>query len=306
MKELRIAFIWDFSVDNWSLVTWEDGLNQALKILAEKYSATVRIIPGTDIDEIYKTIREFSPDVILGWGSLDRPSFSAINTFGVPAALCFAGGTTQHPHTENFQMFFVENSSFEGEFRQQGLPVKKAFGVNDTLFAPMTLQKRFDAFYPAAFAKWKRHDLFAEATKQNGVVCGRYLPHEKECLEVCVNQGNIILGEQPYRTLPFIYNQSISAVVTAGPRAGSQRVVLESLACNVPPIVMADHEENKEFIQEAEFGLIVVPNVDAIQNAIEVARLSLQKKNLGRQFIKAKYSAEKYADSLYAGLSDIR
>jgi len=83
-KQLKIAFIWDFSVEPLQLYGWADGLNAALKVLAQKYGHTVKVIPSDNPNEIYEQIENFMPDIILAWGSIDRPSFAGLKQFNKP------------------------------------------------------------------------------------------------------------------------------------------------------------------------------------------------------------------------------
>lgn len=299
-----IAFVWDFTVHPLDLYGWADGLQAALTWLAKKYDWYVKVIASDKTEEIYQQIEELSPDVIVGWGSLDRPSFAGIKEFGKPTALCFAGGPTSHPQLDNFDLVFAENQVYKEAFEKQGVNVHIAFGTNDDLFYPMDLKKKFVGIYPAAFAKWKRHDLFAKATGKDGLALGKILDHETECFQVCIDNGVTVMPQVPYEVLPFLYNQSIYCVITANTHGGSQRAVLEAMACNVWPIVMKDSEKCAEYVLESGFGSVVEPTVEAIAAEVKNATAKrLSNKDGGRRFIESKYSAEKYADKLYEQIS---
>lgn len=301
----KLAFVWDFTVDPIELHTWNDGLNQALRILSSEYGYAVKIIADDNAERIYKEIEQFEPDVILGWGSLDRPSFAGLNQFNKPVALCFAGGTTSHPHLVNFDLIFCENKVYLEAFENDGRNAMIAFGVNDYLFQPMKLSKKFDSFYAAAYAKWKRHELFAEAVGKKGIVAGKIIDAEIEQAKVCEAFGCVVLPQLPYYALPYLYNQSHTSVVTATSYGGSQRSTLEAMACNVVPIVMADSDKNREFVEDSGYGLIVTPKVEAIQNAIQIVKTTKKQSKAGREYIKAKYSADIYAKKLDKGLRSI-
>lgn len=294
-----MCFIWDFTVSPMQLYGWNDGLKRALEIMAEKYGVYVNVIASDKPNEIYERVKEFKPDYILGWGSLDRPSFAGLSQFKVPTGLCFAGGGTKHPHTENFDVVFVENKSYLEQFKEQEVNVIQAFGTNESLFQPIKLNKRFIACYPASFARWKRHNLFADATESKGIAVGKFLENEPECFDICVQSGNTVLTEVPYKCLPEVYNQSVYTLVTAANNGGGQRNVLESMACNVPPIVMSDSDKNCEFVEESGYGIIVDPDVDKIK---EVLLSEYKNSEQGRNYILKNYSAEKYADKIYNGL----
>lgn len=297
----KLAFVWDFSVEPLQLYGWADGLSMALRILAEKYDYTVKVFASDDPNVIYQDIENFMPDQILCWGSLDRPSFAGIRQFNKPTALCFAGGPTRNPQSISFDLIFVENDMYVKEFEQQDINVMKAFGTNDHLFKPMALPKKWDTIYTATFARWKRHNIYAEAIKDKGLAVGKIQPHEMDCYEVCVDNGLTVMPEVPYHVMPFLYNQSKVSVVTA--LWGGQRNILESMTCNMPVIVMSDAKTNTEIVEEAQYGIIADPNVESLKEAINKALTD--KHPDGQKIVQAKYSAELYADRLHQGLSSI-
>lgn len=301
--QVVVAFVWDFSVEPLTLYGWADGLNMALKHLAGKNDWFIKIIADDRPDEIYKQIEETSPDFILGWGSLDRPSFAGIREFGVPTGLCFAGGPTEHPQLDNFDVVFVESEVYYEAFKSQGVNVHRAFGTNDYLFKPLALKKKYLGIYPASFANWKRHDLFARSLGKTGLVVGRILENEEHNFQVCIDQGCTVLPEVPYHVMPFLINQSKHAVITASSVGGGQRAVLEAMSCGVWPIVMSDSEKCSEYVMDSGFGSVVDPNVEAIKE--EIDRLTNFKivPKVGVDYIKDKYSSEKYAEALAEQIS---
>lgn len=306
MANDKVAFIWDFSVNPVDVYSWNDGLNAALKLLSREYGKDIYTIVSDNPAEIYEKIENINPDLILAWGSLDRPSFAGLNNFSVPVGLCFAGGSTEHPHLDNFDIVFVESEVYFDKFKEQGVNVKRAFGTNDILFEPLEgVNKKFEACYPAAFAAWKRHNLFAEAVKNNGLAIGKFIPEEAHIIQDCVDKGVFVLPQVPYVVLPYIINQSHSVLITADSSGGSQRAVLEAMACNVQPIVMSDSDKNTEYVKESGFGQICDPNVESIREAIEKVKKTPYNER-GREYIKANYSAAKYAEDLNVGLESIK
>jgi len=298
----KVAFVWDFSVSPVELHTWADGLNAALGVLQRDYEYDIYVIADDKQDSIHKKIRDIKPDVILGWGSLDRPSFAGVKEHGVPTALCFAGGPTNHFHTSSFDIIFVENEVYEQQFKKQSINVKRAFGTNSELFVPIDVKVHFKAFYPAAFALWKRHELFAKAVGTGGIACGKFIEQEKVCIEVCVENGVTILPPLPYAALPYLYNQSEFTLITATTKGGSQRAVLEAMSCNRIPIVMSDSEKCAEYVKDSGFGVIVEPTVEAIKEALSK---TYKFDNDGRSYILSKYSADIYAKQLHEGIQSI-
>lgn len=301
-KQKRLALVWDFTVTPAQLYQWRDGLNEALRIIAEKYNVVVQVFASDDEEQIWSDLKHFKPTHILGWGSLDRPSFAGLKDYGVPVGLCFAGGTTQHPFSSIFDVIFVENDIYLNDFKEQGLPVVKAFGTNDRLFKPKQMPIKWEAIYTASFATWKRHHLFYGAVEDKGIAIGKINDEEIECFNSAKTFKTTVLPEVPYEVLPYLYNQSELAIIPA--KAGGQRSVLEAMACNLFVIVCNDNTTTTEYIEDSHWGFSVDANVEAIKDAVKRYYKSKNKIDLsiGRKYIEANYSAMKYADTIYNNL----
>lgn len=303
MKEQkRLAFCWDFTVTPAQLYQWRDGLNEALRIIAEKYNVIVQVFASDDEEQIWEDLRHFKPTHILAWGSLDRPSFAGLKDYGVPVGLCFAGGPTEHPFSSIFDVIFVENDNYVTDFKKQGLPVVKAFGTNDRLFRPKQLPIQWKGIYTASFAAWKRHHLFYEAIGDEGLAVGKVAEEEIDCFTSAKLTKTAIMPEVPYEVLPYLYNQSEIAIIPA--KAGGQRSVLEAMACNLFVIVCNDNVTTTEYVKDSFWGYAVDPTVEAIKEAIKKYDKSKNKidLSLGRKYIENNYSAMQYADTLYNNL----
>lgn len=291
---MKIAFLWD-GVRNHYGLRFKDGLWAALQILKEKHE--IRIFEPITSEE--PMIHAFRPDVILYWGALIENSKPFVASLPYKKAMCFAGGPIEAHNVDGFDLYFVESEQSELEFKAFNKPFLRAFGVNEQLYVPQDLEKRFDAYFCGTFALWKRPKLFAHSVGNKGVWIGIKQAHEKECYEVCEQNGVEIHDELPRNeTLEFI-NSSYTALNTADFWGGGQRMTLEAMSCNVPPIVMSDSPKNMEYIDESGWGLIVEPNEDAIREAIR--KLKGQPCN-SRDYILSKWTAQHYADALEQGL----
>lgn len=299
-NKVRLAFVWDFTVEPIMLHGWDDGLKKALEILAYEEGWEIKVIATSNKEDIYNQIREFKPTVILGWGSLDRPSFDGIKEFRVPTALCLAGGNTKHSNKDNFDIIFIESQVYEDSFKEQGINHLRAFGTNEYLFQPLKLKKKFKAFFGSTYANWKRHYLFSRAVGEGGITTGRILENERQNFEDCVAHGVTVLTEVPCNTIPYLYNQSEFALVPSA--FGGQRNVLEAMACNVIPVVMSDNPTTCEYVEESGYGVIVDPEPDKIKEALS-KEYKFEKQ--GRDYILEKWTAHHYASALKKGIESI-
>jgi len=178
----------------------------------------------------------------------------------------------------------------------------RAFGVNEKIFQPMNVEKKYDACFAGSFSKWKRPELIAPLGN-NLIAMGQFQETERECYEVCQETGVTVKPIRDREDVAIAINQSHCVVNPADFWGGGQRLTLEAMACNIPPIVMSDSPKNCEYVEESGFGLIVNPDPNSIKEAIK--NLKSDPMTGGREYIMSKYSSKIYAEQLEKGLTSI-
>jgi len=171
-------------------------------------------------------------------------------------------------------------------------------------------QKRvFDVCFPATFAAWKRHDVFARATKGFSSACIGYMypDHEQWCWQVVQKAGSLTVPHMAASGLRHVMAASGVCLIPSQNNGGSQRTVLEAMAMNVPVIVMEDSHKTSEYVRKAEamgyvVGKIVPPQEHLIKQAIEEC---LAMKANGRDYVKQNWSEYHYASAIESGLKSI-
>lgn len=311
---MKIAFCWDWKPVISQTTTWEDGLAAALRELQKRGHEVAIFMPGDtntikhpyfDIEvrqNLPLAVEQYNPDVILIWGDLTRPNIPVLKALGRPMALCFAGGETHHPNISAFNHIFVESKVYLDKLAYANVPLSIAFGTNTDLFQPTEQVKAFDTIFPATFALWKRHDLYAKATEgmRSLAVGYMYDDHEQECWQVCLDHGVTVLPHASAQVLKYLYAASNICIIPSRSDGGSQRTVLEALAMNMPVIVT-----DSDKFDFAEGGVIKVePNIWSIRDAITVAMGQVDLVET-RPAILANWSHITYADALEKGLSEI-
>lgn len=295
---MRIAFLWDNGTHKLKLGEWDDGLWLALQYIRWD-GHQVEVFEPRD----KKRIDEFKPDVLLFWGALCENAKEVVVGYDYPKAICFAGGQIEASNVDGFDLYFYESDINADEFRRYGKHIIKAFGINELLFKPENKIKVYDAFNASAFAKWKRPELFAEVVGSKGCWVGQKQDHEKECYEYPEKLGVVIKDLQPRKEVCSLINQSYCVLNTANYWGGGQRLTLEAMACNIPPIVMSDSPKNVEYINDSMYGFIADPDVNDIKEKILLAKELNSTK--GREFILSKYTGRHYADALLTGLKQL-
>lgn len=244
----KINFICDLPVEHFA--HWNDGLKAALDYLVEKYNWEVKIYNIPTSGASVPDDAEFS----LFWGALDKHHHR--RKFFKKQGLCFGGGPTYHPNIRNFDIVFAESKIDLEEFENLNVNTVQAFGTNTKLFREIPNQpKIFDFIYPTAFAKWKNHERFVEYVVKfsegksiKALAVGYMQPDgwEKECYEICLENGISVLPWVPPSALPYLLSMSRNVLITADPNGGCQRTVLEAKACNVPVIIDSVSPKLKE------------------------------------------------------------
>lgn len=323
---MRVAFLWDWECDLYQTITWEDGLCAALQHLQAngheigfftvgdrlnipKGNLLIKRVPAGD--KLVEAVQAFIPDVILVWGDCTRPHAYPLSKLGRPMAICFAGGSVDGPTSMYFDHFFVESTCYKERLEAMGKSVSIAFGTNEKLFTPQPLMaKHWDVCFPATYARWKRHQLFADAVEGlRAVCCGfKYHDHEQECHEYPRSKGVLTLPHVDPYTLRDIYAASRVCVITSETIGGSQRTVLEAMAMNVPLVVATDSDKTTEYLHDAalsEFatGFEATPEAKEVRRAVD--SMLTMKQSAGREYVLSKWTAKHYADALLEGLSKI-
>jgi glycosyltransferase involved in cell wall biosynthesis len=302
---MKINFLWDWPPDFDQTLNWKDGLAAAIKELINRghdvivYTDTDYVIPH-DYFTIYpvKDFRE-DPDVILHWGDMTRPHAREHVNLNVPMALCFAGGEVIGDNVELFDHIFVESQVYLDKLQDKGYSASIAFGTNTELFTPIPEQaKQFDTIFPATFALWKRHELYAKATKGlRSLACGYiYHKHETECWKVCLENDVMVLPHVSSAVLRYLYAASRVCVIPSLSSGGSQRTVLEAMAMNLSLVVC---DSDKFDYVEGQQVWCVEPRVEQLMEAIDEALVTDVST---RDYILENWSEKTYADSLEKGL----
>lgn len=299
---MRIALIWQGFDGRYG--KWRDGLWAAMQLIEKEHEVKYFDFP-------LKGLAEFNPDVVLYWEApvtnrgKDAEYWFQVCALPYKKALLFAGGPLKAIDVKDFDLVFVESQINEEDCEREGIPFKRAFGVNTQIFKPTEgkpISILYDGFMQATFAEWKRHELFADALQSKGAVAGRKQEHDTNGYEQCVKRGVTIYDEQPAERIAELIQQSHAVVNTASYWGGGQRCTLEAMACGVPVIVMSDSPKNKEFVEASGAGIVCDPTVEAIQSAVEVCKESNDFGAKGLEYVQDNWTEQHYADAILQAL----
>lgn len=309
-----VCVLWDWEPEYSQATTWKDGLAAAIKELSNRGHNVHVITTGADTtikhpyfdihvtSDVVKLVKQLKPNVILHWADMTRRHARPLYELGIPQAICFAGG---EPLGENYPFFahvFVESQVYKDIYDEAGVSCSVAFGTNTELFKPVDNPKAFDTILPGTFAAWKRHNIYAQATKGlRSVACGyMYDDHEQDCWQDCVKAGVTILPHVSADVLHYLYAASKVCVVTSSSAGGSQRTVLEAMSMNLPLIVT----DSDKYDYAKDKAYVCDPNPTEIRSYIN-AILDGDGDVNTRDYILENWSEYTYADSLEAGLLNL-
>ena len=316
---MKIAFVWDWDVVEHQTIGWQDGLAAALKEIERRGHHLGVFCPGDISRELIHpyfqihirknldlAIEEFEPDVILMWADQTRPNAQPLFKLGRPMALCFAGGNPFGDNLDIWDHIFVESEYYKVRYNDEGYDnVSIAFGTNTELFTPVPNQpKIFDTIFPATFAHWKRHGLYAEAVRGlKSLAVGLIQPNgiDEGSWKDTLEKGSVILPHVTAEVLRYLYSASKICVVTSGSDGGSQRTVLEAMAMNIPLIVT---DSNKFDYAWGHGTFECEPDPREIRSYINALLDGEQDINT-RDYVLEYWSEKNYADSLLEGLEKI-
>ena len=310
---MEIAVVQDWSVDISEYFDYDDGVRKAIEVIGNKHKVTWYTSFTTPLTLNYKTYKlemvsseatlvekltSQKPDVIIAWGSLDRPWHKLIHESfkDTPKVLLFAGGPRNHIAKSYFNVIVCESQCYIEDFTRVGVTAVRGFGTNIDVFRPRRLPKVWDAIYPASLCFHKNLELFARSFGGRGLCVGNH--NEPTIASKILSLGCNLMHRVNADALADLYNMARVTVVTCGPEGGAQRVVLESMACGTPVVVMNDHDRCVEFVEESKFGKVCHPVDIDIREAVTTLLQSPPSESTGVAYIQSKWTQDHYADSI--------
>lgn len=324
---MRIAFCWQ-GFDN-RYGQWQDGLYAAMKLLEKDNEVGYfdfsngkieRVVYTSDFaskgvkSQLVQSIDNFKPDVVLYWEApvtqrgKDKDNWNAVCALPYKKALLFAGGPLKAIDVKDFDLVFTESAINDEDCEREGIPYKRAFGVNTQIMKPTenkVIPLKYDAFMQATFAEWKRHELFAQAVGNRGMVAGRKQEHDLNGYNECVKRGVKIFDEQSAEKVAELIQQSACVLNTSSFWGGGQRCTLEAMACGVPVIGMSDSPKNREFIDASGGGIVSEPTAESIREAIELVKQPSHMSQLGYEYVQSHWTEFHYSKAILEGIYSI-
>lgn len=286
---MRLAFVWPWDGAKAVRPLVQDGLMTAMDIIGKEHQVDW-FMGGDEPPDNY--------DWILVWGVSSVPFNYKIDKYHAKKGLMCAGHAQDTVNLHKFNCVFVESPLIFKQLRPLCRRLVLAFGVDVNFFKPLDIPKYIEAVYPATFSAWKRQHLFAEALGPRGVAFGVIQPDGIEHYNYCASKQTATLGGlMPQSLMNIMYNVSKTCVITSW--HGSERTVLEAMACNVPVVLTDDNVLACSLLEDR--GFITSPEPVKIREAFEQA---LKAKVNTRDFILQNYTSDIYARKILEVIND--
>lgn len=260
---MKICFVWFWDKAPSVYDNWRDGLRSAIELIGQEHQ--VHWIIG-------KEYPEDDYDAILFWDDSNSSFFDKIDQYKGKKGIFLTTDPHNFDNLRKLDVVFCESEPVYEKVRAQGIRAVRAFGTDIDFFTPGEVEKDIEYFYPATFSPWKRQSELRDL-RDKLLLVGTVQPDGWLEFDMCKDAGcKIEEGYFPAEKIRDYYQRSKKVLIPAV--HGSERTILEAMACGIVPIV---RKENKaySYIQE-----------------LEESGLS------PREFVEKNYSHYKYAENI--------
>lgn len=252
---------------------WRDGLRAAIEEIAKEHE----VVWFMD-KEIPRAADGW--DGIIFWDDSNSTFFEHIDYYNCPVTLCLTTDPQNFENLRKLDAVYCESTPVYNQVRSQGIRAIKAFGTDTAFFTPdEDIKKDIEYFYPATFSPWKRQSDIAYLGSKLTCI-GTVQPDGVSELQKCLEKGvNVEEGYFPVEKIRDYYRRSERVIIPA--IHGSERTILEAMACNLLP---------------------EVTNLNNVRADSYIREYHLSNSKTPRQFVLKNYSHVKYAKDILKGL----
>jgi len=268
---MRLAFVWYWDKASETYPNWRDGLRAAMELIAKRHEVVWffdKQVP--DPNEHW--------DGIIFWDDSNSAFFNLLDQYDCPKTLCLTTDPQNFDNLRKLSAVYCESTPIYNAVRSQGIRAIKAFGTDTMFFTATDSKKDLPYFYPATFSPWKLQSKIAHLGSQLTCI-GTVQPDGQGELAECLRNGvNVEQGYFPAWKIRSYYRRAQRVIIPA--IHGSERTILEAMACNIlPEVINVENTRAKSYIREYHLSGSRSP----------------------RQFVVSNYSASKYAKNIMKG-----
>lgn len=230
-KKTRLAFLWNFEKAPEIYPYWRDGLRAAVEEIGRDNDVDIYL--GEDCHSI-----DAGYDAILFWSDSSDPIVDIYSDYKAKKGIILTSDLGLNPtHLRSYDVIFCESKPVADVVRAHGLKAVQCFGTDTDFYTtpPKGTEKDIEYFYPATFSPWKKQGDIATLGEKLWCV-GTVQPDGQAEHDECAKNGvNIAVGYFKAEHIRDLYHRAQKVIIPA--IHGSERTVLESLACGIIPDV---------------------------------------------------------------------
>jgi hypothetical protein len=272
---MKLAFVWYWNKASEIYPNWRDGLRAAIEELDKEHDVTWfwdKETPPPDEDW----------DGIIFWDDSNSGFFDELDNYDCPVVLCLTTDPQNFNNLRKLNAVLCESTPVYNQVRSQGIRAIKAFGTDIAFYKPKDdVVKDIEYFYPATFSPWKRQSDIAYLGDK--LLCiGTVQPDGHLELEACLENGVVVMeGYFPAEVIRDYYRRAKKVIIPA--IHGSERTILEAMACNIlPQVTNPKNMKAESLIREYHLSGSKTP----------------------RDFVEVNYSPKRYAKNILKGLTN--
>lgn len=237
--------LWNFSKASEIYDSWRDGLRGAIEHIGKTHDVDIYL--GEDCMTLDKGY-----DVLLFWTDTTDPIIEHHRSYPAKKGLFL---TTDPHNTDNIRSFdavFCESTPIYEAVRRAGIHAVKAFGTDTDFYTPDdAVEKDIEYFYPATFSPWKLQGDIAHLGDKLWCV-GTVQPDGQAHHDECIKNGvHVAVGYFKAEYIRDLYHRTQKMTIPAV--HGSERTVLEAMACGiVPEVTNPANVRTRSYIEEYE------------------------------------------------------
>lgn len=227
---------------------WNDGMAEALRLLAKKVDLTVVNLLNQDTNDTF--------DFAFGIGGFNSLVDKRLAIWNGKKGLYVAGCVAPIPdHVYSYDVLFYESDwvkdNYLGKVCDLVESIKCFGGVNTNVYKPQNLPKTIDYLGIGALSFWKRWEKMADKVGIRLVVGEYQLGNEQESLGIArslLKSGAGVLPLQSAETLASLINQSKCVYIPCNTVGGGERAICEARMCGVPVEIEPDNPKLQEYV----------------------------------------------------------
>jgi len=244
---MKICFLWNFNKAPEIYDNWRDGLRGAIEHIGKTHDVDIYLGEDCmDLDEGY--------DVLLFWTDTTDPIIAHHRGYKARKGLFLTTDPHDIENIRHFDVVFCESDPVYDAVRRAGVHAVKAFGTDTDFYKPAVFDevaniRDIEYFYPATFSPWKLQGDIAYLGDKLWCV-GTVQPDGQAHHDECVKNGcHVAVGYFKAEYILELYQRTQKMIIPAV--HGSERTVLEAMACDiVPEVTNPANVRTRSYIEE--------------------------------------------------------